>query len=83
MWYAGIFIGEIDKPLTVFKYTSYAAILLSFVGWHLTLQEIAVAGLLALGAAIIGGVFLIKTGVVKFVQELNNRQNPWNDKIQK
>jgi hypothetical protein len=75
MWHAGIFIAELDKPLTIFKYTSYAAVLMKVSGLDVSLTQIILAGVIALILAVLGGVILVRTGVLAYVTKLNNGQN--------
>lgn len=82
-WYVGLFTGEIDKPLTIFKYVSYAGILVKVFGATITLWQLIGFGILATIAAFVGGFVLVKSGVIAYVTELNNSQNPTLQEIRK
>ena len=76
MWHVGAFIGELDKPLTVFKYVTYAGVLLKVYGINISLNELVLISLASLFLAWLGGNILRLTGVIAWVTRLNNEQNP-------
>lgn len=76
MWYAGIFLQEIDGPLQIVKYTSYGAIVLKLVGWSFSVWDVVWISLIAMVVAVGVGILIVKTGAVKVTQALTNSQNP-------
>lgn len=75
-WYLGVFLSEINEPLTIVKYTSYAAIVFKFFGVEVSLFILVLAFPLTVILGVLIGIFIIKTGAVKVVQSLGNSQNP-------
>lgn len=75
MWYAGVFIGEVDKPLTIIKYASYGAIIFKLFGLSISVGAIAWVSIISMICAIALGAVLVKIGAVTIDTGLGNSQN--------
>lgn len=75
MWYVSIATGEFDKPLNIIKYVSYGAIVFKLFGANFSIWW--VIGISGIGLIFAGltGIWLVKAGIVQYVQKLNNSQN--------
>lgn len=77
MWYLGIAVGEVRKPLILWNEAALVAIMLSTVfGIKLGIVKIAILYVFVSICGIIVGKILVKYGVVAFNQRLGNQQNP-------
>ncbi len=83
MWHVSLFKSEIEKPLDIIKYVSWGGIFLKVYGVNISIAQLAMICLVSLFISFAGGIFLRRMGVVSYVTQLSNKQNPELLDIQK
>ena len=76
MFYSGIALGEIGKPLQLRNETVYVILLASAYGVKLHFPAIALAYLAIFIMLVVIGKIIVKVGMVKYNNTIGNFQNP-------
>ena len=75
-WYSGQAINEARRPLQLWNEALLLVTFLAVKGYDLSFLEVAIAYVGIMISTVVVGMILTRLGIISYITELGNRQNP-------